>query len=188
MCVPSTFSSRTKTARPLALWPVDNRAYLHSCLFFVRVVHVTFYQSLLFFFGAGRTRGRGSVITSHWPFVERVSGWWGPFAESFRSTQPVCERNDDLAPLAVTAYRSSPLVRLGSGRHGWIRQSHPAGVPWARVSAFIAWIVSAVFACCIASFEPPVPWCSSPCIMVSIRAIRGVGVRRHTLSPRSLSY
>src|SRR5262249_19072341 len=46
----------------------------------------------------------------------------------------------------------------------------PSGVPWARVSAFIAWIVSAIFACCPASLNHRPPWCSSFCIMVSILA------------------
>src|SRR5947209_10984468 len=47
-----------------------------------------------------------------------------------------------LPPLAVTAYRSSPS---SSGvRAPWVNLPvSPSGVPWARVSAFIAWIVSA---------------------------------------------
>src|SRR2546430_14481582 len=57
-----------------------------------------------------------------------------------------------LPPLAVTAYRSSPS---SSGvRAPWMNLPvSPSGVPWARVSAFIAWIVSAIFACCIASLN-----------------------------------
>src|SRR5438128_3686706 len=74
-----------------------------------------------------------------------------------------------LPPLAVTAYRSSPS---SSGvRAPWVNLPvSPSGVPWARVSAFIAWIVSATFACCTASLNHRSPWCSSSCIMVSIRA------------------
>src|SRR3989475_11095740 len=74
-----------------------------------------------------------------------------------------------LPPPAVTAYRSSPS---SSGvRAPWVNLPvSPSGVPWARVSAFIAWIVSATFACCTASLNHRSPWCSSSCIMVSIRA------------------
>src|SRR6267142_231762 len=74
-----------------------------------------------------------------------------------------------LPPLAVTAYRSSPS---SSGvRAPWVNLPvSPSGVPWARVSAFIAWIVSAPFACCTASLNHRSPWCSSSCIMVSILA------------------
>src|SRR2546425_11114062 len=73
-----------------------------------------------------------------------------------------------LPPLAVTAYRSSPS---SSGvRAPWVNLPvSPSGVPCARVSAFIAWIVSATFACCTSSLNHRSPWCSSPCIMVSVR-------------------
>src|SRR6266478_26369 len=71
-----------------------------------------------------------------------------------------------LPPLAVTAYRSSPS---SSGvRAPWVNLPvSPSGMPLARVSAFIAWIVSATFACCTSSLNHRSPWCSSPCIMVS---------------------
>src|SRR2546426_4385548 len=74
-----------------------------------------------------------------------------------------------LPPLAVTAYRSSPS---SSGvRAPWVNLPvSPSGVPCARVSAFVAWIVSATVACCTASLNHRSPWCSSSCIMVSIRA------------------
>src|SRR3989441_5948444 len=71
-----------------------------------------------------------------------------------------------LPPLAVTAYRSSPS---SSGvRAPWVNLPvSPSGMLLARVSAFIAWIVSATFACCTSSLHHRSPWCSSPCIMVS---------------------
>src|SRR2546428_531167 len=72
-----------------------------------------------------------------------------------------------LPPLAVTAYRSSPSSSVV--RAPWVNLPvSPSGMPWARVSAFIAWIVSATFVCCTASLNHRSPWCSSPCIMVSI--------------------
>jgi len=46
----------------------------------------------------------------------------------------------------------------------------PSGVPCARVSAFIAWIVSATVALLHSFFEPSVPVVLILCIMVSIRA------------------
>src|SRR5262245_29267804 len=191
MGVPPTFSSRTKTARPLALWPVTTVRTFIPCLFSSGLFMVTFLGScdlvftfnfpfvrilppgvphptppesrryarscfpstdrkslrtarcrsfaraqssyrptaspqrarrrkhqrtvvrsraLLFSFGAfgigsmspfallprhvapasGRTHGRGSVITSHWPICCARQRAGGPFAESSRSTQPVC--------------------------------------------------------------------------------------------------
>src|SRR3989441_6038089 len=73
-----------------------------------------------------------------------------------------------LPPLAVTANRSWPS---SSGvRAPWVNLPvSPSGVPWARVSAFIAPIVSTTFACCSASLNHRSPRCSSSCIMVSVR-------------------
>src|SRR5712664_1201929 len=73
-----------------------------------------------------------------------------------------------LPPLAVTANRSWPS---SSGvRAPWVNLPvSPSGVPWARVSAFIAPIVSTTFACCSASLNHRSPRCSSFCIMVSVR-------------------
>src|SRR5215468_6963678 len=42
MGVPSTFSSRTKTARPLALWPVTTVRTFNPCLFSSGLLMVTF--------------------------------------------------------------------------------------------------------------------------------------------------
>src|SRR5262245_58358186 len=45
MGVPSTFSSRTKTARPLALWPVTTVRTFNPCLFPFGLFMLTFLDS-----------------------------------------------------------------------------------------------------------------------------------------------
>src|SRR5215510_4519648 len=120
-------------------------------------------------------RVRDHVSLAH--LLSASASWWAirgviPIHSTF-----VPNARMTLPPLAVTAYQSSPS---SSGvRALWVNVPvSPSGVHWAGVYAFIAWIVSAVFACFIASLNHRSPWCSSPCIMVSVRAIRGVGFRR----------
>src|SRR5437016_10066744 len=50
MGVPSTFSSRTKTARPLASWPVTTVRTFIPCLFLSDLFMVTFLDSCNFVF------------------------------------------------------------------------------------------------------------------------------------------
>src|SRR5437899_3729445 len=57
MGVPSTFSSRTKTARPLASWPVTTVRTFIPCLFSSGLVMVTFLDSC------------NSVFIFNFPFV-----------------------------------------------------------------------------------------------------------------------
>ena len=76
--------------------------------------------------------------------------------QGMRSPSPEADQYQSIMDAA--AYCGAPWVNLPVS---------PSGMPWARVSAFIAWIVSATFACCTASLNHRSPWCSSPCTVVS---------------------
>src|SRR4029434_2403687 len=107
------------------------------------------------------------VLLAH--LLSASASWWAIRGVMPIHSTDVPNARMTLPPLAVTAYRSSPS---SSGvRAPWANLPvSPSGVPCARVSAFIAWIVSATVACCTASLNHRSPWCSSSCIMVSIRA------------------
>src|SRR5262245_24189534 len=190
MGVPSTSSSRTKTARPSALWPVTTVRTFIPCLFSSGLFMVTFLDrcNLVFIFNSpfvllksfsvnayrrpplehpNARVAEGHVSLAH--LLSASASWWAIRGVIPIHSTGVPNARMTLPPLVVTAYLSSPS---SSGvRAPWVNLPvSPSGVPWARVSAFIAWIVSDTFACCTTSLNHRSPSYSSSCIMVSIRA------------------
>src|SRR5262249_23851848 len=94
MGVPSTFSSRTKTARPLALWPVTTVRTFIPCLFSSGLFMVTFLDRCKF------------VFICNFPFV-----WLKSFSVNASRRPPAMRRVSPVAHFESDEAKKTPPAR-----------------------------------------------------------------------------